>query len=328
MPKVEFRLLPWLVGFMFLLTSPPVLSDVDSSDLQEQAVTESTDPSQLEIEEELGSGEKVASAGRVVGAGPGGFVETSTTFDEGSDEGSGFPISLNYTNILFGPSLDGPSSFQPNAYGQPDINRPVFMKNFLSVAYSFNESWAITGTGYWLYRPVLGQELIMQDPFIRLSHAHLIHTDWGLNLYSDARVHFGVSNDSRNADLLTGAQGFSLLSWQIAQSRAMVGLRFSVRGNLYGPRGSGTDVELWFAPEAAYQLAPTLAATLLYEMGASHQFGDRSTFYTNDGTALEPGISWDPTPNVTINPYLVINTGGKITLASTSVGMFLTWTIL
>jgi len=264
--------------------------------------------------------------GSRAGTSPQFSTENATGNAESESVGNRF--SVNYTNIFYGPAISGASSYQPSTKGESDPNRPVYMKNFLSASYGITETIAATATLYWQYRPVLGQQLALQDPFARISHAQILYTDWGLNLYSDARVHFGVTDASRNQDLYTGLQNFSYLSWNIATSRSTVALRASARYNIYGKRGSGTDTEFYLAPEYTYQLLHNFAFTLLYEMGASHQFGDTVSYFTNDGTDLEPGVSWDITPSLNFNPYLNLFTGGKVTARSTSVGAFLSWNIL
>ena len=232
------------------------------------------------------------------------------------------------TNILYGPSIKNPSSFIPTSSGDPDLMRPIFMKNFLSASYGIDQNWAITATAYWWYRPVLGQSLTMQDPFVRVSDASVFHTKWGMNLYSDVRVHMGVTAPARAANYITGFQNFNYLTFQPDNGRFIFALRASERYNVFAKKGYGTDAEFYLAPEVNYRVSAKFAATLLYEMGADHQYGDRMSYYTNDGTDLEPGIEWDPTPDIVVNPYLTVLTGGKVNLASTSVGMFFSWSFL
>jgi hypothetical protein len=255
-------------------------------------------------------------------------VNQSVNGTVGQDTEKASPFSLFYTNIFYGPSLSSPGSYQPDSQGNPNLNNPIYTKNFLSASYGFTENMAVTGTMYFLYRPVLGQQLTMMDPSIRVSHAAIAHTDWGFNIYSDVRWNFGVTDASRQADMIGGAENFNYVSWEIANSRFTTALRIKERYNFYGKRGAGTDVELYLAPEVRYQLTPTVALTGLYEMQASHQFGDSVSYFTNDGTDFEPGVSWDIVPSLTVNPYLNIQTGGKVSAASTSVGMFLNWAIL
>lgn len=247
---------------------------------------------------------------------------------EASMSGEGWSsngFSMNYTNILYGPSIGESSSYQPTREGLPDKSRPVFMKNFLSASFGFAEQWAVTATAYWWHRPVLGQEFTVQDPFIRVSNSSLLSTDWGLNLYSDLRLHPGVTDASRQADQIFGVQSFNYVSYEPGWGGLLTALRASARYNVHGRQGTGTDAEFYLAPEVNYRFNDQLAFTLLYEMGASHEFGDDATYFTNDGTDLEPGVEWNPTPDIVVNPYVTLHTGGKITLASTSVGMFFTW---
>jgi hypothetical protein len=137
-----------------------------------------------------------------------------------------------------------------------------------------------------------------------------------------------VSSDSRAAGQLVGFQNFSYLTYQPDYGRFTFALRASARYNYIQNHGYGTDAEFYLAPEVDIRTAPKWAFTLLYEMGASHQFGDKASYYTNDGTDLEPGVEWDPTSDMVINPYLIVQTGGKVNFSSTALGMFFTWTFL
>ena len=71
-----------------------------------------------------------------------------------------------------------------------------------------------------------------------------------------------------------------------------------------------------------------MALTFLYEMGASHTYGDDAGNLDNEGTDFQPGVLWRIIPGLEVNPYLNIYTGGKINLATTSFGMTLSWMML
>jgi hypothetical protein len=244
------------------------------------------------------------------------------------EDASGSPFSMNYTNILYGPSLSKPSSYLPSEDGTPDPNRAVYMRNFLSASYAIGDVWAVTATAYWWHRPVLGQQFTMQDPFVRLSNSSLFSTDWGLNLYSDVRLHPGFAQDSRDANMVVGLQNFNYLSFQPENWPVALALRASARYNVYGKKGYGTETEFYIAPEATFRFSEQWAITALYEMGSSRQNTDRYGYFGDDGSDFAPGIEWDPTPDIVVNPYVTMLTGGKATLASTSVGVFFTWSFL
>ncbi len=237
------------------------------------------------------------------------------------------PYSVNYFGVLFGPSVESPSSSQPTPQGNIDPELPLAVLNFLGLTYNMTDRYAITGTAYWAWRPVRGQILEMRDPFVRLSDSQLVVTD-NFNLYADARVHFPITDTSRDSDMLTGLQSFLVATYMPPGSRFTLQSYLSARYNVFGSQGIGNDVELYAGPNVSYQITPTVAATLLYEMGANHFFGDDPFQMVNAGTDLQPGIRWDPSPRLSVNPYLNIFTGDKVTFASTSIGMTLAWQLL
>jgi hypothetical protein len=236
-------------------------------------------------------------------------------------------FGVNYFLIFYGPSIGEPSSLQPKPDGTPDPDRPLLIKNFGTLSYAVSRDVGISGTIYWMHQPVLGQVITMRDPYVRVSHDRLIKTD-NLTLYGDARVHFGLSDFARSNDLLTGFQTFQVLTYDIPGSRLQLGTYGSARLNVYGSQGFGPDVELYVGPNLSYRLGPTVELTLLYEAGMSHFFGDPAGRFYNDGTDLEPGVRWQITPTLMVNPYLNLYTGDRVNLASTSFGMMLNWTLL
>jgi hypothetical protein len=247
----------------------------------------------------------------------------ASTLEEEAPEGKRGG-ALSYFGIFYGPSLGAASSLQPTVSGEPDPERPILLKNFLTAGYRLSEDVVASATLHWLHRPVHGQDLSFRDPYLRVAHQGLINSG-GLVWYADARAHLAVSAFSRESDLLAGFQTFQILTYQVGTSRLSLGAYGSARYNVYGPQGSGNDLELYLGPNLAYQLTPTLSFSVLYEMGMSHAFGEPPGRMFNDGTDLQPGINWDVTPTLMINPYLNIYTGDKVTLDSTSLGMTLHW---
>ncbi|OFZ74047.1 MAG: hypothetical protein A3K03_13115 [Bdellovibrionales bacterium RIFOXYD1_FULL_44_7] len=247
-----------------------------------------------------------------------GAVTTKKAFDR---------YSANYYAILYGPSIGQPGSLQSNSKGVLDPERPIIVKNYISLGYGITENIGISGTGYWMWKPVRGQYMDLRDPYLRLSHNQLLHSE-KFNLYADARAHFAVSDVSRSNDLLTGFQSFQITTLQIGDTPIMLGSYTSIRYNVFGSQGIGSDLELYFGPNFNFQIKKNLALSILYEMGASHIFGDDFFSLINDGTDLQPGVLWEVTPNLLLNPYLTLYTGDRVTLTSTSFGMTLSWQLL
>jgi hypothetical protein len=240
---------------------------------------------------------------------------------------TGIPIFANYYAIFFGPSVQNPSDFQVTPEGKLDKEKPLLVKNYLTAGYNFNPQWAIAATGYWTWEPTQNHSLTLQDPQARIANNSIISTD-EFNWYGDLRAHFPVTSGSRDLDMLAGFQNFNFVSWTPTGSRFTFGSYVSARYNVFGRQGAGNDLELYLAPSINYQMRPNLALTFLYEMGASHFFGDDFGTLNNDGTDFEPGISWEVIPSLTVNPYLNLYPGNKVSWRTTSVGATVSWLMM
>jgi hypothetical protein len=227
-------------------------------------------------------------------------------------------LNINYFTIFYGPSVKNPGSFQPTRDGQADVEHPVLLKNFFNVGYDLTDHVAVTGTGYWIWRPVRGQSFEMRDPQLRISHNELVNFST-YNLYGDIRAHFGVSDLARSNDEIFSLQAFQIQTCQIGASRLTAALYTSERPYFYGKRGFGPDFELYVAPALIFQVTPKLSSQLLFENNWSHTFGDRTVGLNFDGNDLEPGVSWDLTNWLNISPYLHLYPK-TLSLASTSFG--------
>ena len=254
--------------------------------------------------------------------------QMSSEYEATPENASNFidSFSVSYFGIFSGPSLGNPSSLQPTPTGEPNPDKPLDFDNYLTLGYGVNDNIAISGTARYAYQPVRGQAIRMIDPFARISHDELIHV-MDFNLASEIRFHFPVTHESRLADLLAGFESYSFASLPIGSSRfTLMGIA-SIRYNVFGRRGSGEDLQTYFAPIISYQLSPTVSLVARYEMYLGHIFGDKPFVFTNDGTDLEPGVYWQVTQRLSLNPYINLYTGNKVTLKSSSVGMLMNWAI-
>jgi hypothetical protein len=251
----------------------------------------------------------------------------NTSFSE-STESSKFPISINYFGIFYGGAVSDPGSgFQPNYAGDQNENAPVHLRNFLALNYGVTQEIGVSAVGYWAWQPAMDQAFQLRDPFLRMSHNSIVSIG-NLNLYGDLRLHMPVSTVSREYDMLFGAQTVQALTYGFENSDLSLGLYASQRMNWFGSQGYGNDTEFYLAPCVSYQLASNVALNVLYEMQASHPYGNSFGTLNNDGTDLEPGVIWDITPNLMLNPYLHFLTGGKVNMDTTSFGMMMSWNML
>ncbi len=248
-------------------------------------------------------------------------MTTNATTSENS------PFSMYYYAAFYGPALQNPSSYQPTQTGQNDFNHPVIMKNFLGLGFNLSDTIAITPTAYWIWTPVQGQQVALQDPFLQISDSSLVSTDH-FNLYCDLRYHFPVTSVSQQNRSYGGVQSFQSATYQIGTSRFSLGSYASERVNFYGLSGYGNDLELYVAPNATYQVSRNVALTLLYEMRTAHFNGDDPFAFSSDPFDLEPGLSWEVTPTLMLNPYVNLYPTGNLSLKSSSIGMLFSWQLM
>jgi hypothetical protein len=231
----------------------------------------------------------------------------------------------SYYAIFYGPALKGTSKFQPQPNGEPNPLAPLLAKNYASLGYALDDRHFISGTAYWILTPLYEQSRsAMRDPYLRVGNAKLVNSG-PFNWYADLRVHFPVTTESRDSDMLSGLQTFHI--WTYDFNRFLTaGLYGSARMNIFGGQGSGHDLELYAGPNLNFAVSRKLSLTLLYEANLVHNFGAPALTFANDGNDLEPGVSWDALPNLNLNPYLNLYPD-NLSLRSTSFGMLLNWAI-
>ncbi len=248
---------------------------------------------------------------------------TSTAEKRGVFDG----LSLSYFGILHGPAVGDISAYQPKATGGRDLKRPIFTQNYINVSKELTDDVALTAQGYWVYQPVLNQNVEMLDPSLRISNNRMIDSN-GFTLYSDLRAHFPVSSRSRNQDMRFGVQTFQVATYTADGSRFTFGAFGSFRYNFFGPEATGRKIELYGAPNIAYQISPKLAFTALYELGATNFANDPSGLFYSDGTDIEPGLRWDVTESFSVSPYLTLMINDRVNLKTTTFGMMVNWVVL
>lgn len=237
-------------------------------------------------------------------------------------------FSAYYYALLYGPPVKNPtSSLHPQPNGKLDPSKRVQLRNYIGLTYHLNEKIGITPTAFWTVQAGPVKNFAIQDPFVRVSYNSILSSEW-FNWYGDVRFHLPISTGSRENDLLAGVQTFHAFSYLFGESGFNAAIYTGVRLNSFGKYGYGNDVEVYFAPFAAYQLTDNLALSLLYEMGASHGFGDPLGKIYSDGTNVQPGVIWDITPSLSFNPYLNFYPADGFNLRSTSLGMTLSWTFI
>lgn len=253
----------------------------------------------------------------------------SALVSSGTEDGSWSDrFGANFYSVFYGPALESPgSAYQPTPQGDPS-NIPVLSRNFATLSYAFDANVGISATQYFLYVPVQGTQLALRDPYARAYIVDLLGSDTPLSWYADVRVHLPLSSYSKSADLQLGLQTFQAIAYPVGRTPLTLGVIGSARTNFYGSLGIGNDLELYAGPNLAYRLNPKVSLVVIYDTEFTHAYREDASTFTHEGSDFQPGVSWDITPTVNLNPFINIYSGKNTSLKGSSFGFTLSWILL
>jgi hypothetical protein len=135
---------------------------------------------------------------------------------------------------------------------------------------------------------------------------------------------------TRQSDVLTASRLTVEQSYAIPNSRWTLGLVTFAQGVFYGPsRATGaTRLKYLAEPSVSYQITPTLAANLTYDLLVVNPYNSTLTTMTSPHTLLFPSISWDATKWLSLEPTLYITSGERVSMDTTVFNLTATMTIL
>lgn len=244
-------------------------------------------------------------------------------------------ISIGLLAQYVGPSITQPGAYQVNEYGivQDGENgagrNTQIVSGFLGIGYKIGESSKVGLQIRASYVPVMGHNMTLKTPNLTVSNSKLINRG-NFNLSADLRTPLAITSAAKKAGLLTGLGSLQTMTYDIPNTKLTVGTLSIINWSLYSAEAADGTSNMMVAltPFANYQFTEKLAGTLNYDMGASHGKGTSLTDWSNDGTDLQIGLGWDAAKGVNLNPYLQLSPGGKVSLDSTSVGMYVSAKIL
>lgn len=225
------------------------------------------------------------------------------------------------------------SSYQPSSDGKLDVTSPQVFDTTITAGYRLSK-YSFTGVvNHFKYYPVgnpvgSGQSIQLMDPILYVSRSKLIDYN---GFVVDGRLTAQLplsSNDSLQANRLASAISSVLNAhYDLPGSKLTLGLFGYLRGYIptaQSPADAPT-YKIYVAPYANYQMTKKVAATLWIDLlSATRRAGSGFFSGLNAGEVdIEPGLNFDITDNISINPVLNLYPG-HLTLASTSIMAFLT----
>jgi hypothetical protein len=179
----------------------------------------------------------------------------------------------------------------------------VFSDTNVRIGYNIARDINVSGNMAFNYYPAGTQEMLWLDPYVRIAHSRLLTGP--INLSGDFRFYLPLTDNSQAQNRIIGIRNSLSASCVVPNTRWILGTDAILRGRFYREGTGGAQSFLaYIAPNASYQVTPTLAASIFAEFAASSRGSTGLTDMANEGTWLGPGLSWDVTPAINFNPYL------------------------
>lgn len=236
---------------------------------------------------------------------------------------------LNYYGVYRGSSLNDPGgALTPLGDGTLDTSGPQSIESLVTLGYKFNKDTTASIIAHFYYYPGIKPDGTSEgfqnlDPIIQFERKNLINSN-GLKLTGRLGFELPLSGYDRlvSAKDLTAVTATGILSYDVPKTSLTVGLFGYIRG--YIPTASTPDdartYKLYVAPNMNYQISPTVAATLWVDLVQATRNGNAPGFIgglQGDYVDIQPGINWDITKNISLNPFFNIYPA-NLTLKATS----------
>lgn len=238
-------------------------------------------------------------------------------------------LGVSYTGIYEGTSILAPlETHQPSATDKVG-GAPIDIRNLLGVSYRHSPSLTVSATAFVMLLADLekgGVTSQVRDPYVTVTMPNVINTSV-FSYTTGVRYFAPVSTPSVDAGSLGTLRSSHVLSLQVPNSRFSLSWSNFAQVRLLNTSATGaSELLVYTAPNLMYQVSPSVSVNVLYEALASMDRNTRG--FISGGTDLEPGVSWDITPRINLNPYLDIKTSGDMRLETTSINAALSVRLL
>jgi hypothetical protein len=256
------------------------------------------------------------------------FASTSFAADNTSTADFSEHLAVHYWGKYSGPSIGAFDNTTPDFWGSPG-SVPQIIDDNLTVGYQISPRLR-PGMGIpFNILPAKQAGVQLKPLYIGMVNAKVLEpgSNWSLDM--DARFYLPIGDVAAAQDVITGFRTSQFLQYKLPGSRWTVGSSSYIRAWVYGSHGHGfrNDWEIYVSPFAFYRINPSLVATLwldVLQLGHAH---NTAGGFTNLPMDIQPGIKWEITPKVSVNPYLNI-IPQSISLNSMSLGMVMNAVVL
>jgi hypothetical protein len=160
------------------------------------------------------------------------------------------------------------------------------------------------------------------DPRFGVSGLVANHSNWWLWGNLNLEVPWSKGNPVTGRGLAPGS--FQMFQYYPPGGRLGFGVEHWFRFYRFSDDRPWWDIQGNFSPTLLYQAAPKLVAETRVSINYFH-VKDRGWQLTRgQDVALEPGLSWNPTPTLNLRPYLSLQSAGAPLSGPISAGLWIT----
>jgi hypothetical protein len=237
----------------------------------------------------------VMSAGQLASA-----EETSTTSVQTAAPSLTEKLIVNYWGNWRGPSVGTPNSYTPLPTGEvpsQDANDGVlWAENVANLGYKFNATQNLTYAFAWQTALAQGEGSALLNHYVGLRDKKMFQTG-PVNHDMQLRIYVPTSDAAQAQGMITAPAIVDNATMDIGN--VTIGLWNRVR---YQFSDTGREWMLEVAPNANWQFSKTVAATLWIDFIQYQKVRGKTP--SNAFVDVQPGINWDITPAISVNPYL------------------------
>jgi hypothetical protein len=165
------------------------------------------------------------------------------------------------------------------------------------------------------------------DPALMISRANMVNNN-GFKIKGQLFATLPMSryDTLKKNGTISGVSPTAIMTYDVPKSKLSVGLYSYLTA--YIPGSDTTEnyrtLKLVMAPNANYQITKSFAATMWIDAIQVTRKRHTGIFsgMNNPEMDIEPGVNWDVTPFLSLNPFLNIYPG-KMTMSATSLQMVL-----
>jgi hypothetical protein len=219
-------------------------------------------------------------------------------------------VYASYFGVYHGaPLSDLGNARTVDSQGKLSKSQSIYFDSELTTAYMVTPDIGVGPVVPFFITPVRGEGLTLGDVGVKAFNKRTYSAN-GLSVYTNLILQAPTSSYSSQRGMTLGVKTTPNLRYNVPASRFTFGAWTEAKS--YLGVTSGKAFKLYAAPYANYRLTSNLSLNLEYEMEADHMVGKPSFDFTSYQTDLEPGVVWNITQHISVNPYLMLFTGNTI----------------